>query len=122
MIQPLLSDAVWQKIQPILPREQGNRGRTVANHRWFVEAVLWIGHTGCPWRDLPEAFGRWHTVYVRFSRWRRKGVWAHMAVVVAGETEIERILIDITIVRTRSPSARTRQSALSPPSDGREVN
>ena len=40
---------------------------------WFLEAVLWIGRTGSPWRDLLVEFGRWHTVYIRFSRWRRKG-------------------------------------------------
>ena len=59
----------------MLPGKEGDPGRTAADNRWFVEAVLWIGRTGYPWRDLPKEFGRWHTVYMRFSRWRRKGVW-----------------------------------------------
>jgi transposase len=46
--------------------------------------VLWIGRTGSPWRDLPTQFGRWHTVYMRFSRWRRSGVWQHIALEVSG--------------------------------------
>ncbi len=78
---------------------------TALDNRWFLEAVLWIGRTGSPWRDLPVEFGRWHTVYMRFSRWRRKGVWQRIALAMAGETEIEHILIDSTIVRAHQHSA-----------------
>lgn len=44
----------------------------------FVEAVLWIVRTGSPWRDLPEMFGEWKSVFRRFSRWSQKGVWWRM--------------------------------------------
>ncbi|CAD6563250.1 hypothetical protein LMG24235_08492 [Paraburkholderia sabiae] len=74
MARTLLSDEVWKKIRDILPGKEGDRGRTASNNRWFLEAVLWIGRTGSPWRDLAAEFGRWHTVYIRFSRWRSKGV------------------------------------------------
>jgi transposase len=105
MIRTLLSDEVWKKIEPILPGKEGDRGRTAMDNRWFLEAVLWIGRTGSPWRDLPVQFGRWHTVYIRFSRWRRKGVWQRVVHALAGETEIEHILIDSTIVRAHQHSA-----------------
>lgn len=36
---------------------------------------FWIARTGSPWRDLPEAFGKWFTVYTHFWRWAQKGVW-----------------------------------------------
>ncbi|WP_408296330.1 IS5 family transposase [Paraburkholderia sediminicola] len=75
MTRTLLSDEVWKKVELIVPGKEGDRGRTAINNRWFLEAALWIGRTGCPWRDLPAELGRWHTVYRRFSRWRRKGVW-----------------------------------------------
>lgn len=71
----------------------------------FVEAVLWIARTGSPWRDLPEEFGRWHTVYIRFSRWRRKGVWERVAQALAEHGEIEHVLIDSTIVRAHQHAA-----------------
>ncbi|EKS9916810.1 TPA: IS5 family transposase, partial [Burkholderia multivorans] len=105
MIRTLLSDEVWKKIEAILPGKEGDRGRTAMDNRWFLEAVLWIGRTGSPWRDLPVQFGRWHTVYIRFSRWRRKGVWQRVVHALAGETEIEHILIDSTIVRAHQHSA-----------------
>jgi transposase len=81
------------------PGTVGDRGRTAADNRWFLEAVLWIGRTGSPWRDLPTEFGQWHTVYMRFSRWQRKGVRQRVAHAMAGETEIEYVLIGSTIVR-----------------------
>lgn len=65
MIRTLLSDEVWARIESVLPGKEGDPGRTATDNRWFVEAVLWIGRTGCPWRDLPKTFGRWHTVYMR---------------------------------------------------------
>jgi transposase len=105
MVRTLLSDDVWNKIKDILPGKEGDRGRTAADNRWFLEAVLWIGRTGSPWRDLPAEFGRWHTVYMRFSRWRRDGVWLRVTHAVAGEAEIEHILIDSTVVRAHQHSA-----------------
>ncbi|WP_108034002.1 IS5 family transposase [Burkholderia mayonis] len=113
MIRKLLSDEVWARIESVLPGKEGDPGRTAADNRWFVEAVLWIGRTGCPWRDLPKAFGRWHTVYMRFSRWRRKGVWERVIHAVADETEIKHVLIDSTIVRAHqhSSGARKKRSA-----------
>ncbi|WP_422110843.1 IS5 family transposase [Burkholderia multivorans] len=73
MIRTLLSDEVWARIESVLPGKEGDPGRTATDNRWFVEAVLWIGRTGCPWRDLPKAFGRWHTVYMRFLQVASQG-------------------------------------------------
>ncbi|ACC76654.1 hypothetical protein Bphy_7770 (plasmid) [Paraburkholderia phymatum STM815] len=105
MARTLLSDEVWKKIRDILPGKEGDRGRTASNNRWFLEAVLWIARTGSPWRDLPAEFGRWHTVYIRFSRWRSKGVWQRVVNALAGHTEIEHVMIDSTIVRAHQHSA-----------------
>lgn len=62
-----LSDADWKRIEPLLrvrPAPRSKRG-----DRDFVNAVIWRVKTGVPWRDLPERFGSWKTVYNRFSRW-----------------------------------------------------
>lgn len=109
MIRTLLSDEVWARIESVLPGKEGDPGRTASDNRWFIEAVLWIGRTGCPWRDLPKAFGRWHTVYMRFSRWRRKGVRERVIHAVADQTEIKHVLIDSTIVRAHQHSSGARK-------------
>ncbi|QNB16062.1 IS5 family transposase [Paraburkholderia tropica] len=110
MIRTLLSDEVLARIESVLPGKEGDPGRTASDNRWFVEAVLWIGRTGCPWRDLPKALGRWHTVYMRFSRWCRKGVWERVIQAAADETEIKHVLIDSLIVRAHQYSAGARKN------------
>lgn len=75
MDRALLTDTQWNRIAHLLPGKPTDKGGRAADNRVFVEAVLWIARTGSPWRDLPEHFGHWHSVYVRFSRWERYGTW-----------------------------------------------
>src|ERR1700692_3583583 len=58
-----------------LPGKIGDPGRSGDDNRLFVEGVLWVARTGAPWRDLPDEFGKWYTVYTRFWRWAQKDVW-----------------------------------------------
>ncbi len=58
MIRTVLTDAQWAVIAPHCLGRECDPGRTGPDPRRFVEAVLWISRTGCPWRDLPEEFGR----------------------------------------------------------------
>src|SRR3546814_3913470 len=73
-----VSDALWERIEPHLPGKAGDPGRTGRDNRLFVEAVLWLARSGAHWRVLPKEFGRWHTVYQRFNRWCRNGVWERL--------------------------------------------
>src|SRR5881227_755772 len=70
-----LSDAQWQRIADLLPGKAGDRGRTGADNRLFVNAVLWVPRSGAWWQDLPERYGKWKTVHKRFTRWAKAGVW-----------------------------------------------
>src|SRR3979409_2245837 len=71
----VLSDAAWERMAPLIIGRPDQKGSTGRDNRMFVEGVLWIVRTGSPWRDLPEAFGDWNSVFRRFSRWSIKGVW-----------------------------------------------
>ena len=71
-----LSDGQWARLRPLLPPPATGRGRPRADDRLLVDGVLWRLATGVPWRDLAERFGAWKTVYSRFRRWQRAGVWA----------------------------------------------
>lgn len=53
----------WAKIKDFLPGKVSDPGRTAEDNRLFVNAVLWIAKTGVPWRDLPERFGKWNSVF-----------------------------------------------------------
>src|SRR3546814_789259 len=74
MDRDLLSDAQWARLAPLLPGKPGDPGRSGEDNRLFVEAVLWVVRTGVPWRDLPERFGTWGSVWRRFRRWGRVAV------------------------------------------------
>ncbi|WP_425451134.1 transposase [Deinococcus yavapaiensis] len=64
----------WAHLEPLLPKQQGN-GRPYGNHHLIVSGIVWVLRTGAPWRDAPECFGEWTTVYCRFRRWIARGVW-----------------------------------------------
>jgi transposase len=71
----VLRDEQWERVAPLLPGKVGDPGQSAADNRLFLEAVLWIVRVGAPWRDLPESFGQWKSVFKRFRRWTRRGVF-----------------------------------------------
>jgi transposase len=66
LIRRELTDARWQHIEPLIPGKPGDNGRHGKNNRLFVDAVLWLVRAGAPWRDLPEQFGKWNSVFKAF--------------------------------------------------------
>ena len=72
-----LSDEEWALLQPLLPAIQ-TRGRRYLDHRRLLNGMLFRINTGIPWRDLPERYGPWQTVYSRYRRWSRTGLWDRM--------------------------------------------
>jgi transposase len=71
-----LTDEQWQLVEPLIPHSVARTGRPPKDRRLMLNGIFWILGTGAPWRDLPERFGPWQTVYDHFSRWRREGVFA----------------------------------------------
>jgi transposase len=72
-----VTDDQWKKIEDLFPAN-GKRGGQWKDHRLMLDGMLWILKTGSPWRDLPERFGSCKTVYDRFSRWTRQGLWGQI--------------------------------------------
>jgi transposase len=99
MDRRVLSDERWARVAPLLPGKLGDPGRSGTDNRLFLEAVLWMARVGAPWRDLPGAFGCWNTVFRRFRRWARRGVFERLFQALSGEPDFEYALIDGTIIR-----------------------
>ena len=99
MVRRWLRDEQWQRLESMLPGKVDDPGRTGADNRVFVEAVLWVARTGSPWRDLPAEFGLWNSVYMRFARWSNNGVWERVFATLAKEADFEEVFMDSTIVR-----------------------
>ncbi len=104
-VRLILQDHQWERMAPHLPGKASDPGRTGADNRLFVEAVLWLARTGSPWRDLPEFFGNWNSVFMRFSRWSRDGVWERLFAAMADAPDFEYVMIDSTIVRAHQHAA-----------------
>ena len=94
----MVSDAVWAKIASLLPGKATDPGATGKDNRLFLEAVLWRVRTGSPWRDLPSGFGKWNSVFQRFRRWVKGGVFERVFACLSDEPDFEYALIDGTIV------------------------
>ena len=119
MIRTVLSDAQWDRIKDLVPGKAGDRGVTGRNNRLFVEAVLWVARTGSPWRDLPEAFGYWYTVYTRFWRWSRQGAWERLFEALVDDPDFEYLMIDSTVVRAHQHAAGAKGGLKIRPSGAR---
>ena len=79
MARRLLNNAMWEQLAAALAEVKDPRGAPPGlEDREFVEAVLYLTRTGLPWRDLPEEFGAWSAVYMRFRRWEKVGVWRRL--------------------------------------------
>ena len=98
MIRFCLTDAQWTRIEPHCLGKARDPGRTGGDGRLFLEAVLWIAPTNSPWRDLPEEFGKWNTVFKRFRDWVKADVFKRIFDAVSGEPDMEYAMIDGTIV------------------------
>jgi transposase len=104
-----LTEEQWAQIAPLLPPEVGRVARPAKSNRLMVEGVVWILRTGAPWRDLPKRFGPWESVYTRFRRWTRRGIWAHVLEKLAEQHDGESYIIDATIVRAHQDATGAKK-------------
>ena len=111
MIRRELTDAQWRRIEQLVPGKEGDRGRQGEDNRLFVDAVLWSARAGAPWRDLPTEFGKWNSVFQRFRRWAKKGVWERIFNALLENPDFEYLILDSTIVRAHQHSAGAKGGA-----------
>ena len=109
----VISDEAWAVIGPLFPTVKPT-GRPPVNRRAVVEATAWRYRTGAPWRDVPERFGNWNTIYKNFNRWAEQGVWARVLQKVQSlahqRGELDWVAsIDSTIVRVHQHGATLRR-------------
>jgi transposase len=108
-----LTEAAWAQIAPVLP-VNGRRGKQWHDHRRIINGILWKLRTGAPWRDLPERYGPWQTVYDRFVRWRRDGTWDRRLAYVQTKSDAVgavawEVSIDSTSIRAHQHAVGARK-------------
>lgn len=122
-----LSDRQWDRVAPLLPPRvrDGERGRPGNDQRPIVNGILWILHTGAPWRDLPERYGPCKTVYHRFNAWRKDGTWSRIVTSLLDEMDDKGLIdhdlwcIDGTVIRASRAAAGAKKKGGRPAPPGR---
>ena len=99
-----LTDEQWARLEPHLPRRAQGR-KAARGDRLFVEAVVFRAKTGVPWRDLPERFGPWKSVYNRFANWAAKDVWAQVFRELQIDVDETASIVDGTTVRAHQDAS-----------------
>lgn len=127
MLRHGVTDREWNAIRKYLPPQRsGKRGRPWTDHRMVISGIFWILATGAPWRDLPNEFGNWATVYKRFRQWCVSGMWAKIWNKLVnhlrrnGQLGLSLWMVDGSIVRahhssvggSRKTPANARENAL----------
>ena len=74
-----LTDEEWQKIKHYLPSNAHHNGHPYSDHRPYLNGMIWHLATGAAWRDLPSRYGKWNSVFRRFSRWSKIGLMQKIA-------------------------------------------
>ena len=105
-----LTDDEWNRVAPLLPPENsGKQGRPSKCNRTILNGIVWIARSGTPWRDLPECYGSWQTVYSRFRKWIEDGTLDNIFRVLSLEAELTELSIDASIVQAHQHSAGAKK-------------
>ena len=70
-----VTDAEWERVEPLLPPRRGSVGRPLNDHRQVIGGILWVARMGCSWREMPEEYGEWSTAYHRWRACKERGLW-----------------------------------------------
>jgi|SRR5665213_591557 len=103
-----LSDFEWGVIAPLLPDKP--RGVPRVDDRRVLNGIFFVLRSGMPWRDLPERYGPYTTIYNRFNRWRKAGVWDRMmdAITAAYDGDVQ--MIDSSSIRVHQHAAGAKKT------------
>ena len=97
-----ISEKQWNRIKSQFPPERKPQGgRPGKSNREMLNAIPYWLNTGVPWRDLPERFGPWQSVYSRFRTWTKAGVWEQVRSAL-----IEQELVDETTLMLDSTTVK----------------
>ena len=109
-----LSDEEWSIISSLIPeKEPGTKGRLPIDNRTAFNGIVWLARSGAPWRDLPERYGPWETIYSKFRKWLDDGILDNIFRILSLDADLSELMMDGTIVRAHQASAGAKKGAQS---------
>ena len=95
-----LTKEQWERVKAVLePERTGKRGRPRKDDRKMLNGMLWIVRSGAQWRELPEAYGPWQSVYARFAKWRDDGTLEVIFHALSADADMENLSLDSTCIK-----------------------
>jgi transposase len=104
-----ISDEEWEKIKDKLPPENRGKGRPSKPNRLILNAILWRAKTGVPWRDIPERYGPWKTIYSRFRLWSKNKVFQTIFESLTHDADLQDVSIDSTSCKAHQHAAGAKK-------------
>jgi len=105
-----IKDSEWERIKELLPLERtGKPGRPSGDNRTALNGILWIARSGAPWRDLPERYGSWSTLYDKFARWSDAGVIEKIFEALSVDADMQDISVDSTSIKVHQHAAGAKK-------------
>lgn len=105
MKKQYISEMAWSKIFNFLKEQKRIYIKEEKCCKSFVEAIYWMTRTGAQWRELPDAYGKWNSVFSRFNNWAKKNIWNSLLTFCSDDPDLESVMIDATVVRAHACSA-----------------
>lgn len=116
-----LTDEEFALLKPLLPPERsGKAGKPFNSHRVVLNGIFWVLHSGAPWRDLPERYGPWSTVYDRCRLWKNQGLFQKILDALEAQArkaeaiDFEFAAVDGSTVRAHKSAAGALKKGLHP--------
>lgn len=94
----------WKRIENLLPQPQTGKGRPAKDNRTMLNGMMWIARSGAQWRELPEKYGPWQTVYSKYRKWNDEGVLERVFRALSEDCDMENLSIDSTSIRVHQSS------------------
>lgn len=116
-----MTEEQWARIEPLLPPVQGRTGRPMAPHRTVIEGIVHRYRCGLAWRDLPESFGPWQTVWKRHHAWSADGTWDQILTELLADADAGgaldwKVSVDSTVVRAHQHATNIHRESDGPSS------
>lgn len=108
-----IRDADWERIKDLLPGRPGQHGGVGNDNRLFVDAIRYLAKTGIGWADLPIHFGKSNSLWQRYNRWCRAGVWQKIAAALRDD-DTEWLSVDSSCVRATGAAAGAKKKRTAP--------
>ena len=111
-----ISEQEWNRIKPLFPPEKKPQGgRLGKSNREMLNAILYWLNTGIPWRDLPERFGPWQSVYSRFRAWTKAGVWKNILTALIEQDSVDEttLMLDNSTIKVHQHASGAKKKGIS---------